>query len=133
MAYNYVIPQTYSPNYFQQQYAIQQSQQIPQVQQNPQTSSGLIWIQGEQAAKSFLVAPNSTVLLMDSETNRFYIKSADNSGMPLPIRVFEYREIKANNAIESHEKDGGIDMGKYVTKDELDRKLAELRGDKDNG
>ena len=61
-------------------------QNVAPVQQN---NNGIIWIQGENAAKSYLVAPNTTVLLMDSESQRFYLKSYDASGMPLPLRVFE--------------------------------------------
>ena len=50
----------------------------------PQSGNGLIWVQGEAGAKSYLVAANSTVMLMDSEADVFYLKSADASGMPMP-------------------------------------------------
>lgn len=59
-------------------------------------NNGIIWVQGEAGAKSYLVAPNQTVLLMDNESQRFYVKTADASGMPLPIRTFEYTEIAQN-------------------------------------
>ena len=62
------------------------SSQPMQVQQ---PNNGLIWVQGESGAKSYLVAPNATVMLMDSEGERFYLKSADASGMPLPLRFFD--------------------------------------------
>lgn len=58
------------------------------------TSSGLLWVQGETAAKSYLVTPNTTVLLMDSEAPRFYLKSVDMAGMPT-MKTFEYKEITA--------------------------------------
>ena len=32
--------------------------------------------------------------MMDSEDKRFYIKSADGSGLPNPLRVFAYQEIQ---------------------------------------
>lgn len=62
--------------------------------QQPQitTQNNLNWVQGEAGARAWLVAPNNTILLMDSENQRFYIKSADNAGMP-SMRVFEYTEI----------------------------------------
>ena len=67
---------------YQNQYYTQMAQAYtPPVQQN---NNSLIWVQGEQAAKSYMVAPNTTVLLMDSESQRFYLKSSDASGMPLP-------------------------------------------------
>ena len=75
---------------FNQQPMVQQVQQMPTPA--PQTNNGLVWVQGEVAAKSYPVAPNCTVMLMDSEGERFYLKSADSSGMPLPLRVFEYTE-----------------------------------------
>ena len=54
MAYNY-FPQTYQmPAYYPQQTQ-------PQPPQQPTQS--LIWVQGEAGAKSYLVAPNSTVTL----------------------------------------------------------------------
>ena len=74
--YNNGFPATYQPMY----------QYQPQVQNQ---SSGLIWIQGEQAAKSYLVAPNNTVALFDSEAQSIYLKSADASGMP-SIKVLDY-------------------------------------------
>lgn len=83
-------------------------------------NSGLVWVQGESGAKSYLVAPNNTVLLMDSETQKFYIKSADASGMPLPLRVFDYKEVGAAEP---------IDPGKYVTREELEKRFAELKAE----
>jgi len=130
MAYNY-MPQTYTP-YYPQPYnnyvpQVQPMQQVQQVQQPQQASNGLIFVQGENAAKAYLVPPNTTVLLMDSESQKFYIKSADASGMPMPLRIFEYAEIKPQTT-ETHESPKGIDMSNYVTKDEFEHKLAELRG-----
>ena len=53
---------------------------------------GMKWVQGEEGAKAFLVAAGNSVLLLDSENPSFYIKSADQSGMPLPLRIFDYTE-----------------------------------------
>lgn len=63
----------------------------PQVNTQPTQNQGLIWVSGEIGAKSYLVAPNSTVMLMDSEQSRFFIKSTDSAGMPT-IRTYEYKE-----------------------------------------
>lgn len=67
--------------------------QYPQMMQPPQQNNGLLWVSGEIGAKSYLVAPGTTVLLMDSEAQRFYLKSTDISGMP-SIRTFEYSEVR---------------------------------------
>lgn len=103
MAYNNYFPQTYqTPIYYPQQTQ-------PQPQPQAQTQS-LIWVQGEAGAKSYLVAPNSTVTLWDSESQTIYIKSADASGMP-SIRTLDY--TIRNGAVEAK---GTID---YATKDDL--------------
>lgn len=56
-------------------------------------SNGILWVQGESGAKSFIVLPGQSVLLMDSEESKFYIKTADRSGIPLPLRTFTYSEV----------------------------------------
>lgn len=53
----------------------------------------VVWVQGEEAAKAYLVAAGNTVLLMDSERNCFYLKTTDSSGMPQKLRVFEFTEL----------------------------------------
>lgn len=73
-----------------------QMQQQPQFAQPAQ--SGINWVSGESGAKSWNVLRGETVLLMDSENQCFYIKSADPSGMPLPLRIFDYKERAQNNA-----------------------------------
>ena len=60
----------------------------------PQASNGIIWVQGEAGAKSYMVAPNNTVQLWDSESQTIYLKSADASGMP-SMRILDYT-IRSN-------------------------------------
>lgn len=64
-----------------------------------QQQNGIIWVTGEAGAKAYLVAPNNTVQLWDSEANVIYLKSADASGMP-SIKVLDYtiRETAQNGA-----------------------------------
>lgn len=84
--------------------------------QNPEPyrgQSGLIWVQGEAGAKSYLVANGCSVLLMDSERQSFYIKSADASGMP-SLRVFDYTERTQAQAAE------------YATREELNALTARI-------
>lgn len=108
-------------NYFPVGYQYPQSfpQSFPQnPQPTPQSNNGLVWVQGEAGAKSYLTAPNSTVLLMDSESDSFYLKSTDASGMPLPLRVFDYKERKSAYSEAQVSKD--IDISEYVTKSEFE-------------
>ena len=81
MAYNNGFPATY-PQYYAPQFQYQAQPQQTQ-------GNGIIWVQGEAGAKSYLVAPNTTVQLWDSETQRIFLKSADASGMP-SMKVLEY-------------------------------------------
>lgn len=80
----------YQPYMYQYPYTPQPAQQ--------RQDQGLVWVQGEAGAKSYLVAPGATVLLMDSEGSKFYLKTSDASGVPLPLRVFEYKELTAKDA-----------------------------------
>ena len=66
----------------------------PYINPYQQQNTGIIWVQGEQAAKSYLIAPNTTVALWDSDEQTIYLKSADASGMP-SIKTLDYtiREI----------------------------------------
>ena len=61
------------------------------------SSNGINWVSGESGAKSWIVGRGESVLLMDSENQCFYLKSADASGMPLPLRVFDYTERTQND------------------------------------
>ena len=90
-------------------------QMMPQYPQNMQAQqTGPIWVQGEAAAKSYLVAPGCTVPLWDSEEKVIYLKSADASGMP-SMKVLEY-QIRGES--------GGEQKPEYATKADLDA-LAE--------
>lgn len=125
----------YTP--YQSQYHTQLAQaytpvQIPQqnvapVQQQQNNGSSLIWVQGIEAAKSFMVAPNTTVLLMDSESQRFYLKSSDASGMPLPLRTFEYTET-TQNAQKPASDVPTVDYSSFATKAEFEAFRDEIHG-----
>ena len=54
-----------------------------------QNQSSIIWVHGLAAANSFMVAPNSTVALWDIDSQKIYLKSADNSGMT-SIKTLSY-------------------------------------------
>ena len=49
----------------------------------------MIWVQGEEGARAYMVAPNGTVPLWDSEEQVIYVKSADNLGRP-SMRILDY-------------------------------------------
>lgn len=106
MTYPY-LNNPYQPPYYQppmpdQLAQLRQNQfQSPQMQPTQQmptqqpASNPIIWVQGEAAARSYMVAAGNTVMLMDSDANTFYLKSADGSGVPQPLRIFDYTERAA--------------------------------------
>jgi len=111
MAYYGGFPATYQPMIQAQPF------QQPQNQQ-----TGLIWVQGEAAAKSYMVAPGNTVQLWDSEEKVIYLKSADASGMP-SMKILDY-------TIRGEEKE--TPAPEYATKSELAalaEKIKELKSE----
>lgn len=110
MAYNNYFPAGYQPAYYPQQ-----NQQASQPQNN-----GIIWVQGEAAAKSYPVAPNSSVPLWDSEADVIYIKSADMSGMP-SLKILDYTMRNATPRSADISPQSG-----FATKDDISHLEEEL-------
>ena len=110
MAYYNGFPATYQPMFPQYQAPVMQTPQAAQGAANSQ--QGIIWVQGEQAAKSYLVAPNTTVQLWDSEEKVIYLKSADASGMP-SMKVLDYTIRGDANS------QAAAPVTEYATKDDL--------------
>lgn len=120
MAYPYY--QNY-PNYMNAQNYLYPQAQTP-VPTPTQQNSGIVWVQGEAGAKSYLVGAGQSVLLMDSESSSFFIKSTDASGMPQPLRVFDYTERTQTHQNMPQAVDMNFD--KFVTRAEFEELKASL-------
>lgn len=131
MAFNNpIFPMNYQP---QQMY-------YPQVQQQSQAqNNNLIWVQGEAGAKSYLVAPNSTVTLWDAESQVIYLKSADASGMP-SMKILDYK-IR-DNASQETTRAPHSEFATKVDVESIEKKIVALnervdsmmrKGDEVNG
>jgi len=83
----------YFPNYnnWSQPNSVPMPNQMP-VAQPQQNMSDINWVQGEADAKSRPVASGHSVIFMDTEDTVMYIKTVDQSGIPQPLRVFDYKE-----------------------------------------
>ena len=79
-----------------------------QVLQQPQT--GIQWVHGKSEAKAFPVPAGTSALLMDMTSEVFYIKSVDTSGMPQPLRTYEYHEVITAQPVETTQ---------FATKDDI--------------
>lgn len=153
MAYNNYFPMGYQPMQYypqmgqpqqpQQQYQQNQPMQMGQQQQMNQMNqmnqqnaqvqqpmnNSIIWVQGEAGAKSYLVAPNTTVQLWDSENQTIYLKSADASGMP-SMKILDYtiRDMQ-QNSVNLAQNSPNLE---FATRDEvnvLSERIEALRGD----
>lgn len=135
MAFNNGFPVTYTPQYYVPQYAamqqpvMQQSAPVQpmQPQQAQANNNNLIWVQGEAGAKSYLVAPNTTVQLWDSESQSIYLKSADASGMP-SMKILDYtiRDSAPVNAPVMAQQMQPVNTMDYATRAEIDAITAQL-------
>lgn len=110
MAYNnfpvgYQPAQTYYPNAYNASASWNQ----------PQSNGSIIWVQGEAGAKSYLVAPNNTVQLWDSENQVIYLKSADASGMP-SMKILDYKIRKSSQPVQNQVVNANQD---FITREEL--------------
>lgn len=104
-------------NYYQNPYGAYPQQYVspavPQVQNVNRQS--IIWVNGEEGARAYQLAPNSSAMLLDAENEgRFYIKTTDNIGM-CTIRVFDYKEIIDVTPPSMPTQD----MSMYATRQEL--------------
>ena len=112
------------PDNLAQMRAQQMPMQTP-MQMPPPSSNGLIFVLGEESAKSYPVAPNNTVTLWDKESHTIYIKSVDASGIP-SMQVLEWTE-KANKTSAPT-----VDTSKFITREEFEKAIASLKGDQNN-
>lgn len=88
----------------------------------PQPDNGMIWVQGESGAKAYPVQSGKSVVLFDSETERFFIKTTDASGIPQPLRIFSYSET---NEIEP--KEPKIDTSNFITREEFNEAINSIK------
>lgn len=127
-------PNYFPQSYYQNTYAQPNNPQIayqqpivnqPQIQQVPKNDNAINWVQGESAARAYAVAPNQSVMLMDSDASVFYIKSADASGMPLPLRIFDYTE-RTQQPVNEPQIQPQQPTQNYITREEFEQRLAEI-------
>ena len=129
MAYPYFnpyYPQPMPDNLMQmRQQQMMQPMQQPMsqpVQQNLIAQGGVQWVNGEQEARGYLIAPNSAVALWDSGAPTVYLKQSDASGKPT-LKIYDLVERAETPRTAPQEK--GVE---FVTRKEFDA-LAALVGE----
>ena len=133
MPYNptYYYPQNYYQppladqltQYRQQQY--QPMQPAPQMQPTLQPQAqgqgqSIIWVQNQQEAYNYLVAPNSAVALWDSNSPVIYLKQADASGKPA-MKIYDLVERTAQRPQAAQQP-----APDYVTRQEFEALQARI-------
>lgn len=119
------------PMYQQQPYQQPQDQlaqlrgmqyQQPVMQQQA-IQQGPIWVQGEAGAKSYIVAPNTTVILLDIDNpGIMYIKSTNQAGIP-SMQAYEYRETGKNPQAVPN---GDEMRNRFVSREEYNATISDL-------
>lgn len=84
---------------------------LPQAQQQ----QSIQYVNGKQSAESYQMGANSSVILMDSNRSRFYVKQTDASGMAT-IKSYDFKEATDDKPTE------------YVTKAEFEAYKAKMKG-----
>ena len=84
--------------------------QYAQPQQSVANSFYTVLVNGEAGANAYPVASGNTVMLMDFNSNKFWLKSTNVNGIPQQLRRFEFKE-------EVQEIQNG--SGNGVTRDEF--------------
>lgn len=134
MNYNYnsygngYYPYMYGQYGYQQypQYQGTQSRQSAQQSQQPQQFDlpilDIKFVTSEEA-KSYIVFPNTNVLLIDRQNKIAYLKSADNLGQS-SMREFRYEEEVSQNINKEQLNQTPIDTNIFVKKEELGELLT---------
>ena len=108
--------QQINPNYntMQPQYG-----QKPQLQPQPTQVSNPPFVSGLEGAKAYAIPNGNSMVLMDSENSRFYIKSVDGIGMPT-IKGFDFVEVDLNKPIAQMQSVPSVDTTQFVARSEFD-------------
>lgn len=117
------------PGYYPNNSNFNQYYGAPQMPMNqPQSNSVMVvFVEGEAGARAYPVAAGNTVMLMDFNSNKFWLKSTDTTGMPQQLRTFEFKELIQQPA----QSPAGVSREEFNSlSDKLDKLIAELGGNK---
>lgn len=111
------VPQYSAPSYAQPMQPVQYQPQ-PQTMGQQVPSNQITYVNGDEGAKAYIVAPNSSIMLMDSDSPKFYIKSANQNGQ-MSLRTFRFEEVLEGATPKSQETEKKIDLSEFAKKDDL--------------
>lgn len=128
--YNYNNPYA-SPytSYYQQPYATQTQPSVYQNQQQQtpqQTYIPLTFVNGEVGAKAFIMQPNSTIYLQDSDSDKLFIKKSDIQGKSI-MKKYKLVELDENDQIIENKPQKDL-MGNFISKEQFHALKEEFEG-----
>ena len=125
---NFYPNSTPAPDMLNQFKSYQQPiQQVPQMQPTTQNANNdIIWVQGEAGAKAYLVAPNNTVTLWDSESQTIYLKTADMNGVP-SMKILDFTE-RTETPPKTHAEHACQCGSKFILKEDFNALQSDFDG-----
>ena len=96
-----------------------QPQFLPQIQVPQPQTQGIQYVNDLKSAEAYQMVPNSSVILMDSNLPRFYMKQTDASGVAT-IKSYDFKETEVEKPQE------------YVTKAEFEKFKQSMKGGNKN-
>ena len=106
------------------------TQQTPVQNQSQQNTGSFmaVFVNGENEVNNYPVAPGLTVMLIDFNLKKFWLKSTGMNGVPQPLRVFPFEEEIAAQASSGTE---GVSREEFIAlNNKLDKLISELGGTK---
>lgn len=113
----YNQPYTPTPQYnnYQTQQQTQQQTYIP-----------LTFVNGEVGAKAFIMQPNSTIYMQDSDSDKLFIKKSDAQGKSI-MRKFKLVELDENDQIIENKVQKDMSSN-FISKEQLEALKQEFEG-----
>jgi hypothetical protein len=105
------------------QYNNYQTQQQTQPQQ---TYIPLTFVNGEVGAKAFIMQPNSTIYMQDSDSDKLFIKKSDAQGKST-MRKFKLVELDDNDQIIENKVQKDMSSN-FISKEQLEALKQEFEG-----
>ena len=84
-----------------------------------QPTQNIQYVNGKQSAEGYPMSPNSSAILMDSNTSRFYLKQTDASGMAT-VKTYDFKEAEEEKPVE------------YITRSEFETFKEKMKGENRN-
>ena len=95
-------------NQFNNQYVPNATTQLPTAITNT-----IVWVETEDEAKNWMVAPNNRVFIFVGDNNALYVKEKNSDGRPLKTEIYD---LERRNIIEESSQ---VDLTNYVRKDDV--------------